>query len=408
MDDPHGLLHLISGLIGSRLGDDTPAWLHPALHVALIWAPLALGLLGALQLGRSIGAWLGRRVRLRVLPPPVVGLPERLRVFILRFSRRDQIALTGLGLLSMPILYAALELPKRIINNAIESGHFPVAGFGLTLSQTQYLLALSGLYLLVIFLNGAVKYGLNVYKGRVGERLLRRLRLTIYRRWRAGAGGGRRSEVIPLIAQEVEPIGGYAADAFALPVLQGGTLATILVFMFVQDPVLGAAAVSLLPVQIVLIPRLQRRVNRLARERARELRALGGELGQQAERGPQGVSPLRAVTSNFRRIERIRRRIHRSKYFIKALNNFLVALTPFFFYAIGGWLVIEGRLSLGALVAALGAYKDFTAPVKELFRFYQTSEDARIRYTDMLGWLGERAPRPEPVVRPRLVAERAA
>lgn len=398
MDDPHDLLHLVAGLIGSRLGETTPDWLHPALHVVLIWTPLALAALLTLYLGRLIGAALARRLRPRPAPLSSSELPARLRSFILRFSRRDQIALTGLGLLSMPILYATLELPKRIINNAIESGHFPVDLLGRSLSQTEYLLALCGLYLAAIFLNGSVKFGLNVYKGRVGERLLRRLRLTVYRGWRAGSGGARRGEVIPLIAQEVEPIGGFAADAFALPVLQGGTLATILVFMFAQDPILGAAALSLLPVQIALIPRLQRRVNRLARERARELRGLGGELGTQGEDGTGGCAGLGAVAAALRRIERIRRGIHVSKYFIKALNNFLTALTPFFFYAVGGWLVIEGRLSLGALVAVLAAYKDFTAPVKELFRFYQTSEDARIRYAETLAWLGEgrsaRAARP--------------
>lgn len=176
----------------------------------------------------------------------------------------------------MPVLYATLELPKIIVNNAIDARQFPVEAGGFEFEQLDYLFALCALYLLAVLLNGSMKFGLNVYKGRVGERLLRRLRLTIYRRWREGAGSERRAEVIPLVAQEVEPIGGFAAEAFALPVFQGGTFATILVFMFMQDPVLGAAAVTLLPVQLALIPRLQRRVNRLARARVAEVRGLGG------------------------------------------------------------------------------------------------------------------------------------
>jgi ABC-type bacteriocin/lantibiotic exporter with double-glycine peptidase domain len=65
------------------------------------------------------------------------------------------------------------------------------------------------------------------------------------------------------------------------------------------------------------------------------------------------------------------------------LNNFLTALTPFLFYSLGGYFVIEGRISLGALVAVLAAHKDFSAPLKELFRYYQTLEDTRIRYQEI-------------------------
>lgn len=68
---------------------------------------------------------------------------------------------------------------------------------------------------------------------------------------------------------------------------------------------------------------------------------------------------------------------------MKAVNNFLTALTPFFFYSIGGYLVIEGGLTLGALVAVLAAYKDFSSPVRQLFKYYQTVEDVRIRFQEL-------------------------
>ena len=56
-------------------------------------------------------------------------------------------------------------------------------------------------------------------------------------------------------------------------------------------------------------------------------------------------------------------------------------MTPFFFYSIGGYLVINGDLTLGALVAALAAYKDLSAPWKELLNYYQIMDDARLRYS---------------------------
>ena len=39
--------------------------------------------------------------------------------FIWKYSRRDQLVLLVLTLITFPILYITLELPKRIINDAI-------------------------------------------------------------------------------------------------------------------------------------------------------------------------------------------------------------------------------------------------------------------------------------------------
>ena len=59
-------------------------------------------------------------------------------------------------------------------------------------------------------------------------------------------------------------------------------------------------------------------------------------------------------------------------------------MTPFFFFSIGGYLVIQGELTFGALVAVLNAYKDLSAPWKELLAYYQRKEDARIKYEQLI------------------------
>ena len=48
-----------------------------------------------------------------------------------------------------------------------------------------------------------------------------------------------------MVNSEVEPLGGFVGDSIALPAFQGGTLLTILVFMFVQDWMLGLRYCSL-------------------------------------------------------------------------------------------------------------------------------------------------------------------
>jgi len=276
------VLGWISGLLGHEHSKDTSTAFYVVLHVILIWAPLTFVLVVLVRVAKSIAKRanvFGKRSG-TVLQS---GLPGSVFQLIFRHTRQDQFNLVVLGLISLPVLYATLELPKRIINRAIDGPEHTTFMFGLNLTQTEHLFFLCAVYLAAIMTSGLLKYGLNVYKGKVGERLLRRLRLNIYYRWRAGSGTEQRSEVIPIIMQEVEPIGGVASEAFALPVFQGGTFLTILVFMFLQDPYLGAAAIALLPLQLALIPKLQRKVNVLARARMGEVRYLSGQLGSQAQ-----------------------------------------------------------------------------------------------------------------------------
>src|SRR6185369_12531435 len=179
-------------------------------------------------------------------------------------------------------------------------------------------------------------------------------------------------------------------DAFVTPLFQGGTLLTIIFFMFMQDPVLGAAAVALYPLQGYVIPKLQRKVNLLGKRRVRTIR----EVADQVHESAAGIVDIHANDAVKRQLTAfahllgtiydIRFEIYQRKFFVKFLNNFIAQLTPFFFYAIGGYLVIRGNLSFGALVAVLAAYKDMASPWKELLDFYQQKEDSRIKYDQIV------------------------
>ena len=338
--------------------------------------------------------------------------------YIRRHSWRQQILLLVLTFSSFPLLYASLELPKIIVNKAIAASDFPRKVYGVELGQVQYLAMLCGIFLLLVAANGGFKYVINVYKGQLGERMLRRLRYQLFSHvlrfpiphFRRTSQG----EVIAMIASEVEPLGGFIGDAVAQPAFQGGTLLTILIFMFAQDVVLGIAAVALYPLQVYLIPKLQRQVNALAKERVRTVRRLADKIGET-------VSAIEEVHANdtselhrsdFSRwvgiIYGIRLKIYRKKFFIKFLNNFIAQLTPFFFYSIGGYLVITGRLTFGALVAVLSAYKDLSSPWKELLDWYQQKEDARVKYDQLVeqfrptGMLPEKLQIPAESPAPRL------
>lgn len=310
--------------------------------------------------------------------------------YIWRYSKRQQLVILFITFLSFPLLYYSLELPKIIVNDALQGTGFPRTVFGIQLDQVSYLLTLSFAFLALVIINNGIKYTLNVYKGLVGERMLRRLRYELYQRvlrfrlprFRQVSQG----EIIPIITSEVEPLGGFIGDAIALPALQGGTLVVYLYFIFMQDFFLGLAAIALYPVQMWIIPKLQSRVNKLARERVINIRRFADRIGE-------SVSGIREIHANDTsawhladmsdRLQTnfdIRFRGFRLRFLIKFLNNFINQLTPFFFYSIGGYLVITGDLSLGALVAVLAAYKDLAGPWKELLAFYQERADVEIKY----------------------------
>ena len=314
--------------------------------------------------------------------------------FIWRYSKKDQIFLLVLTGLSFPFLYVSLDLPKTIINKAIGGKDMPSEFFGVPVDQISYLMVLSGLFLALVCVNGAFKFYVNVFRGQLGERMLRRLRYDLYARmlrfplpyFRRVSQG----EVIQMVTAEVEPLGGFVGDSIALPAFQGGTLLTILVFMFVQDWVLGLAAIALYPIQGYMIPKLQWHVNQLGKARVRNVRRLSEKIGEsisgiQDVRANDGARwALAGYTERLGTIYDIRYEIYQRKFFIKFINNFIAQLTPFFFYSIGGYLVIKGDLTFGALVAVLAAYKDLSSPWKELLTYYQRLADSRIKYDQVI------------------------
>ncbi|MCW2307851.1 ABC transporter transmembrane domain-containing protein [Rhodobium gokarnense] len=310
--------------------------------------------------------------------------------FIWRHSARRQMVILLLTVVSFPILYLSLELPKRIVNDAIQGTDFPREFFGFEFGQIPYLMLLCLAFLSLVVLNNVVKFTLNIYKGLTGERMLRRLRYTLYERmmrfrlphFRKVSSG----EIIPMITAEVEPLGGFIGDAIAQPAFQGGTLIVYITFIFAQDPLLGAAAISLYPIQGYIIPKLQKKVIRLQRERVKNIRKLSDGIGESVA----GITDIHANATSAWHLShlagalytnfQIRYDIFKRKYMIKFVNNFMNQLPPFMFYSIGGYLVINGDITFGALVAVLAAYKDLAGPWKELLDYYQNLADISVRY----------------------------
>jgi putative ABC transport system ATP-binding protein len=348
-------------------------------------------------------------------------MESNLFAYIWRYSRREQLTILSLVLASLPFYFMSLSLPKSIVNGAIEGEGFaepdsvspflrlefllPWSGAdgapqtvqlfsGIDLERVDYLFALSFLFLALVCINGLFKFQINTLKGRMGERLLRRLRFQLmdrvlrfpifhYRKVK-------QSEVAGMVTSEVEPLGGFIGDAYAQPFFLGGQALTALLFIIVQSAWLGLVAVAVIAIQSFVIPRLRAPILDLGKQRVLAARALAGRVGELVD----GASEVRVHdTSNYeradlsQRLERIyniRYELFRRKFFVKFLNNFLGQVTPFLFYIIGGYLVINGAMDVGSVVAALLAYNQLPAPVKDLIGWDQQRLDVQIKFEQVV------------------------
>jgi putative ABC transport system ATP-binding protein len=313
--------------------------------------------------------------------------------FILRFSLREQITLVLMSVAALPLLYLTLELPKIIVNDAIDGTDFPQVILGLEFAQIPYLLMLCGLFLFLVLLSGALKYFTSTFRYRVGDRLLRRLRYDLIERLLRFPSGDLRNlssgQVVSMITAETSNLGYFIAEAFAVPAIAAGTMATIVLFMFMQNWMMGVAAIALYPVQIYLIPRIQRRINALQRQEVQAMRDISQRITDVVASAGEihGHDTAQYELANFSQrlgtVFGFRVEMSSKRYIANILNQIFSQLTPFFFLSIGGYLVIVGELSLGSLVAVLAAYKDMYSPWKDLIDYYQKSEDARVRYDQL-------------------------
>jgi ABC-type multidrug transport system fused ATPase/permease subunit len=321
--------------------------------------------------------------------------------FVIKHSGSQQLYILIFVAISWPVGFMLFDVPKQIINRALGGEGPPFSAsllglynFNFSGSQTIFLVILCVFFLFLVVVNNALKYHINTSKGRTAERLLRRLRYSLFSRvLRFPLSHFKRTsqgEVISMITAESEPIGAFFVGAVVDPIFLSGQLIVAIGFIIVQDPLLGLAAAALYPVQIYVVPRLQKKVSALGKARLREIRRLSDHVGETVN----GIVDIHVNdTSNLElarfadrlaAIYNIRYEIFRRKYTIKFLNNFLDKLAPFLFYLFGGILVIEGNITIGALVAVIGAHKDMSTPWKELLNWYQQQADARVKYDQVV------------------------
>ena len=93
-----------------------------------------------------------------------VGMDKNIFRFIWRYSKRQQIIVSLLTVASFPFLYAALQLPKVIVNDAIDGTEFPKEIVGFPFDQVPYLLTLCTALFVLLVINALFQMAINTYR----------------------------------------------------------------------------------------------------------------------------------------------------------------------------------------------------------------------------------------------------
>ena len=298
--------------------------------------------------------------------------------WILKRYRTAQALVLVLMLTSILLRILPLELQKRIINTAITDG------------DTEMLVRYCLFFLLALITAGGCKFAGNVAEKWIGLKLTEEIRNRLFTHvmtlpmayFRHTAPG----TVITALTAELSAVSFFLGGALVVPIISLLTFLLFLAYMIYLEPYLALITLVIYPFEVAIVPRLQERLNQWNVERINVVRKMSNHIGEAVSgiHEIHGNASFRLEADRFAadsgHLTQIVKRTFVLKYGVKFLNNIFQNLGPFFLFLVGGYLAIEGRFSLGALVAFLSAHEKLYDPWKEILEYYQNYQDAKVRY----------------------------
>jgi ABC-type bacteriocin/lantibiotic exporter with double-glycine peptidase domain len=272
-----------------------------------------------------------------VRPVPRSPLPPGLLGYIAATSWVHQLPLLALTVAVFLLEVVPLELQRRVVNDAVKH------------RQYSTVLVLCTAYAGAVILQGSIKLALNIYRAWVGERAKRVLRQSVCV---AAEAGSRTADAtgtaVSLVVAEVEPVGNFIGGAVSEPLLQGGILVTVVVYVIHLDVWMGAAALALFIPQMIFVPLMQRAMNRRTGVRVWLLRQIGTGLVA-ADRQRKAITA--GEVPRIGRIFRINMHIFELKFTMNFLMNLCTHAQIITALLLGSWRVLQGDLEIGGVVA---------------------------------------------------------
>ena len=299
-----------------------------------------------------------------VLPLELSGSFSR---FIWNSSAVHQFWLIALSILVFGLAAVPLEIQRRIINAAVKGG------------DVAAILWLAGIYLAVSLGGGLTKLAVNVYRGWVGETVLRDLRASIDEKIQIDpahpAADEEQGVEMSLLVAEAEPVGQFVGSATSEPVLQGGLLLSTLGYMVYLQPVMALLVLGVLAPQMVFVPLMQSAINRRAAARIIVLRGVSIAI----VRNP-ATSGDPAQQRRFGEAFELNMGIYKLKFSMNFLMNFMHQIGVCGVLALGGWYVVEGRTEIGTIVAFISGLAGINGPWGDLVNWFRDMQVSRVKY----------------------------
>jgi ABC-type bacteriocin/lantibiotic exporter with double-glycine peptidase domain len=178
-----------------------------------------------------------------------------------------------------------------------------------------------------------------------------------------------------MLTGEAESIGLFAGGAITTPLVEVGTLVSVLTYITWSEPLLGVLVFVLVLPQGAIVAAIQRPVDGLVKRRLELLRLIADQsiAGELTERGESGHEAFADIFHN-------RRRVHILKLSSKAALNAIGGLGLVGVLLLGGWLVLRGNTDVGTVVAALTGLTRIARPWSNLVKFYRELSAVRVRF----------------------------
>jgi ABC-type multidrug transport system fused ATPase/permease subunit len=304
-------------------------------------------------------------------------MPPTLFGYIWRSSASHQVGLCVLSVAVFALSAVPLELQRRIVNDAIARG------------ATGAILALALAYAGFALLEGAIKLGLNVYRGWVSERAVLQLRRRIGALTAAAANAEDRAMAegveISMMLAESEPIGGFVGVSLSEPLLQGGILLSVFGYLAWLEPWMAVLSLLVFSPQLVFVPLIQREITRRAERRIRTLREVSGEIVGATDADAQTVKD-----GQLDRVFALNMGIYKLKFTMNFLMNLMHHLGVATALCIGGWLAVQGRLEVGSVVAFVSGLGKVNDPWGDIVNWFREMTVASMRYgmvSEAMAWI---------------------
>jgi ABC-type multidrug transport system fused ATPase/permease subunit len=289
-----------------------------------------------------------------ILPRTIIG-------YVIRNSGAHQLGLAALSAVVFGLSAVPLELQRRIVNDAIQSG------------ATRTILWLAIAYAGVAVLEQSLKLALNVYRGWVSEDAVRRLRRTLHAADGHGAVIDDADEVgthAAMVVAEAEPIGGFVGLAISEPLLQAGILASVIGYMaYLESWTVALCAAFLLP-QMLFVPPLQRAINRRAAERIKTLRQVSGGIVDTGIPTEEGIEHVFSLNMG----------IYKIKYTMNLAMNLMHYLAVATALGVGGWFAVSGQIDVGTVVAVVSGLGKLNDPWGDLVNWAREWSVDSVKY----------------------------